>query len=137
MNENPAPSAPHADPASEIRSLASGIRAVALVFVLILGYFNVRLAFQIPYFHVIFSDMLGDKPLPGITTLVTQGQFLFLLLAFLIPLAAIAVVAAVRPHKTALYSLAALMVLTFVQMHLVWSALSAPLFTIIRGLSGN
>jgi hypothetical protein len=122
---------------SEIRSLASGIRAVALVFTLIVGYFNIRLAFLIRHFQGIFSDMLGDKPLPGLTQLIVQGRPIFLLLALLIPILAVAAVVLIRHQKIALYSLGALMLVAFLQLHLTWTGLFAPLISIVDGLSAN
>ena len=122
---------------SEIRSLASGIRAVALIFTLIVGYFNIRLAFLISHFQGIFSDMLGDKPLPGLTQLVVQGRPIFLTLALLIPILAVVAVVLIRNHKMALYSLGGLMLAAFLQLHLTWTGLFAPLMAIVRGLSAN
>jgi len=123
------------DPTLEIRSLASGIRSVALIFVLIISYFNVRLAFQINYFRSIFDDMLGDQSRPALTAFVTQNNTLFVLLSLLLPIAAVVIVLVVRNHKAALFSLSGLMVLTFIQMHLMWTALFAPLMTVINGMS--
>ena len=125
------------DSTPEIRSLASGIRAVAMVFVLILSYFNARLAFQINYFGFIFNDMLGGKPLPSMTTFVIQNNTIFVLLSLLVPIAAIVIVLAVRNHRNALFSLSALMVIAFFQMHVVWSALFAPFYSIIAGMRGD
>lgn len=124
------------DSSQSINSLASGVRSVALVFILILSYFNIRLAFQIGNFHAIFEDMLGGKPLPAITELVIQSRLICILLALAIPVAAIAVVALVRSHKAALYFLSGLMVVIFIQIHLTWSGLFAPLMTIISGMRG-
>ena len=122
---------------SEIRAIASGVRAVAAVFALIVSYLNLRVAFQIGHFQNIFSDMLGDRPLPLLTQAVIQGRALLILLALLIPIGAVVSAAVLRNHKAALYTLAGLMLAAFVQMHLTWSALYAPLMAIINGLSGG
>ena len=127
----------NADSNPEIRSLASGIRSVAMVFVLILSYFSARLAFQINYFGFIFTDMLGGKPLPNMTTFVIQNNIIFVLLSLLVPVAAIVIVLAVRNHRNALFSLSALMIIAFLQMHVVWSALFAPFYSIIAGMRGE
>lgn len=126
----------NADSAQEIRSLACGVRAVALALTVIVSYFNVRLALQINHFGRIFDDMLGGKPLPTITNIVLHNNTVFLLLALAVPVAAIAVVAMVRNHKYALYGLAALMVVAFLELHLVWTGLFAPLMSIVSGMSG-
>lgn len=122
---------------SELRSLASGIRAVGLVFTLILCYFNLRLAFQISHFQAIFSDMLGGKLLPGLTQIVISGRPALILLALLLPVLAVAVVVVVRSHKTALYALSGVMLWAFVQMHFTWTALFAPLMGIVNGMRGD
>ncbi len=127
---------PHMTPdvSSEFRSLASGVRAVALVFTLILSYFNVRLALQVDTFESIFVDMLGDKPLPGITDLVLHGRPVLIILSIVIPVSAVVIVARVRNHKAALYALAGLMIATFIQTHLTWTGLFAPLMSIINAM---
>jgi hypothetical protein len=109
----------NAEPASEIRSLATGIRTVALVFVLILG----------------FMDMLGGKALPGLTMLVFQYSRVLIVFACLIPLAALAVTFWCRNHRNALCSLAGLMAAAFLQMHVVGTAIMEPFYAITTALS--
>jgi hypothetical protein len=125
----------NAEPASEIRSLATGIRTVALVFVLILGYFNLRWALGIDTFHRIFMDMLGGKALPGLTMLVFQYSRVLIVFACLIPLAALAVTFWCRNHRNALCSLAGLMAAAFLQMHVVGTAIMEPFYAITTALS--
>jgi hypothetical protein len=127
----------NSDIASDFRSLASGVRAIALVFTLILSYFNVRLAFQINLFGVIFSDMLGGKPLPVITDMVLQGRTILIILSLLVPICAVVVVFRLRNDKIALYCLSGLMIAAFIQIHLTWTGLFAPLMSIISGMTGQ
>jgi hypothetical protein len=124
----------NSDITSDLRSLASGVRAVALVFTLVLSYFNARLAFQINNFDTIFSHMLGGKPLPAVTDMVLRGRTILVLLSLLTPVFAVVIVARLRNHKLALYSLSGLMIAAFIQIHLTWTGLFAPLMSIINGM---
>jgi hypothetical protein len=75
--------------------------------------------------------------LPLITQAVIQGRLALILFAILIPVLGVIAVVVFRSHKAALYTLAGLMAAAFVQMHVTWSALYAPLMAIINGLSAS
>jgi hypothetical protein len=123
---------------AESNSIASGVKAVAIAFIFILGYLNVRLAFQIGTFKTIFADMLApSRPLPIVTTFIIEHQLLFIILAFLIPIFAGAIALRDKNNKRALFLIAGLMLLTFVQLHFMWSGLCAPLMSIVIGLQSG
>jgi hypothetical protein len=119
----------------ELRRLASGIRAVSLIFTLVLSYFNFRLAFQIDHYRIIFSDMLGGKPLPGLTEFVIQAKPFLILSSLALPLVALVVIYRIRNHQHALYTLAGIMGALFIQIHITWTGLFTPLLSIINSLS--
>ena len=125
------------EPSQQIRSLALGVRAVALIFTLILSYFNVRLAFHISGFQTIFSDMLGSKPLPLITDLVIRAKPIWICSSIIFALAAIAAILLVRNHKHALFAIAGIMAAIFLQIVLTWTGLFAPLMSIISSMSSG
>lgn len=125
------------EPSQQIRSLALGVRAVALIFTLILSYFNVRLAFHISDFQTIFSDMLGGKPLPLITDFLLRAKPILIGSSISLAVAAIATILLVRSHKHALFAVAGIMAAIFLQLVLTWTGLFAPLQSIITGLSSG
>jgi len=125
------------DPSREIRSLALGVRAVALIFTLILSYFNIRLAFHISGFQTIFSDMLGGKPLPLITDLIIRAKPIWICSSIVFAIAAIAAILLVRSHKHALFATAGITAAIFLQIILIWTALFAPLQSIISNMSSG
>lgn len=125
------------DSPKEIRSLALGVRAVALAFTLILSYFNIRLALNISGFQAVFSDMLGGKPLPLLTELVIRAKPFWIGSSILFAVAAIIAILLIRNHKWALFAVTGIMAAIFLQIVLTWTGLFAPLMSIVTGLSSG
>lgn len=121
---------------TKIKELDQGIRAVAVVFLLIVGYFGIRTAFQIPQFESIYSDMLAGKPLPPVTQFLISGTYIFILTSLVFPIVGVVAVFKVRTPRIALFTVAGCMVVTFIQSHIIFTGLMAPLFDIISNLSG-
>jgi uncharacterized membrane protein YfhO len=127
----------NADPSSEIRSLAAGVRAVAGILVLILSYFNLSPLLKVAEFQMIYADMFGGKPLPLLTEFVIRGLPLWLALAVLLPVLACGALFTVRDHRRALFIAAGSMLLIGIQIILTCAGLFAPLMTIISDLTSG
>ena len=89
--------------------------------------------FIIPRFAEIFRDMLGDRPLPAVTTLVVDGKWAFVALACVWLAVAICAVRnrRVQRHVVATCGMIVLQVL------FILFALMVPLIKIIHQLSGD
>jgi len=66
----------NADPLSDFRTLAAGVRMFASSITLIFAYINVRFAFQAGWFHEFFTDALPGKKLPDLSIFVVQFRSL-------------------------------------------------------------
>lgn len=118
------------DPATEVHSLAKGVRAVALAIVLILSCFNIRVALAIDSMRRIYADMYAGQPLPYLTEFIIHGRVILIILAILIPVIAILAVIRMRDHKYALYTIAGLILWTVLQLSATWMPLFLPLLGI-------
>ncbi len=120
-------------PVSADRAIRIGFCAVSLIF----SYFATRLSFSIGSFGAIFADMLGGKPLPYLTQIVLESAIIWI--AFSLLFAAIPFVCALFVSRTslAIYGIAAATTLQVVQAIFLWSALTAPLFSIMSGMTGG
>ncbi|CAN5798674.1 hypothetical protein BH09VER1_BH09VER1_48540 [soil metagenome] len=123
------------DSSAEIRDLSRGVRAISCAFALVICYFNAFLTFKISTIGFVFSDMLGGKPLPFITDVIFQGRIGFIALSLGLPLVALLSVIFIRPHRVALSVVGGVLLVAFIQMHFTWIALTAPLVSIISGMS--
>jgi hypothetical protein len=112
------------------------LRFFATAIVLGISYPNIRFAMCIESFHTIFHDMLGNKPLPPMTEWVIHFQMTMILLAFVIPLAA--VLAALFGNLTRfLYTSGVLVLLAIAELVFVYQALYTPFSMVIQGMSGS
>lgn len=125
------------DPQKEIRQISIGVRTLAIAFIVVLDYLNIRLALMINYFGGIFRDMLGDKPLPALTQFIVANELLFVTLALAFLTGAVCVAIFVRNHIIALLSLSAILLAIGIQLILTLSGLYAPLQSIIAGMRGD
>jgi hypothetical protein len=124
------------DLAKDVRSLAVGVRGVVGGFTVMFSVLNVRVALLIPFYHGLFLDALPGKPLPGMTQFVIWARILLLLLAIVLPIAAVVILFAVRNHKVALILATVVMVSVFLQMSLTASSLMSPMMDLMGGMSG-
>ncbi|PTX99230.1 hypothetical protein DB345_02320 [Spartobacteria bacterium LR76] len=125
------------DPQKEIRQISIGVRTLAVVFIVVLDYLNLRLALMINSFGRIFNDMLGGKPLPALTQFIVANELLFVTLALAFLAGAVCIAIFVRNHLIALLSLSAILLVIGVQLILTLSGLYAPLQQTVAGLSGG
>jgi hypothetical protein len=114
------------------RAVRFGFAAVALG----MSYPNICLALRISAFRAIFKDLLGNKPLPSITTLVLHAQPFLIGLSIVIPLVAIALIFIGRLTHS-IYVSGVLVLAVLFQLFFTWHAISAPLFTIFQSMSGS
>ena len=127
----------NSDPVSDIRAVASGMRVFASSVTLILGYVNVRLAFETGWFHQFLVDALPGKKLPDLTNFVIQVHVFWIALSFLFPIAAILCTMFVKSNKRVLQGLTVILVLTFIQLHLTFSAFNTPLWGLVTGMGDD
>jgi len=139
--EHPSPSLRYMEPlepnpAGETIDLPKIVRAIRFAFVcgvLGLSYLNVRCALSIYNFEQIFHDMLGNKPLPFITTFVIYHSQYFRLLSFALPVIAIATLFSrglVRPF----YILGFVIGGIIAELIVLYIALMSPLTQIISAM---
>jgi hypothetical protein len=121
---------------SQFVALGRSVRFGFAAIVLGVSYPNIRLALGIGAFRVIFQDMLGNKPLPAITTLVLQAQPFLIGLSVVIPLVAVALIFVGRLTHS-IYVSGVLVLAVLFQLFFTWQAISAPLFKIIQSMSGG
>lgn len=126
-----------ADPQKEIRQISIGARTLAIAFIVVLDYLNLRLALMINSFGVIFRDLLGGKPLPSFTQFILANELLFVTLALAFLTGAVCVAIFVRNHLIALLSLSAILLAIGIQLILTLSGIYAPYQSILIGLSGG
>jgi len=94
---------------------------------------NLYLAFHvIPKFADIFPDMLGNRPLPFVTTLVLHGRWVFVALAVFWPVAALREV-----RRRPAWFLIGLFAITFIEVSVTVIALFLPLIGIIKSMGGT
>ena len=114
----------------EVVQLARGTRMVAGVIVLAAGALNGWTGLLTSGAREVFNDMLGGKPLPGLTQLVLGVQPLHLPLAGLLGLGALASLIAVRRHDVALGAAAVFLGVALFQVLAVWTAMLLPVLAI-------
>ena len=105
-----------------IRAMRFGFATIVLG----VSYPNIRLALCLPSVEQLFRDMLGDKPLPPITSFVIHSQHFFIGASILIPLASIALIFSSRTIRS-IYISGVLMIAVFVQLSITLQAVIGPL----------
>jgi len=121
---------------SQSVSVARAVRFGFATVVLGLSYPNIQCARRLHAFEQVFRDMLGDKPLPAVTTFILHAQPALLGLSILFPILAVVLVFIPRLAQS-IYVSGVLILLTFFQLFFTWHAVSEPLFSIIQGMSGG
>lgn len=120
--------------AIDVQQLARSIRFALVFIVLGLSYFSLRSSLSIGSFTQIFADMLGGRPLPALTQFVLSARPLFVVVSFLVPIVAIAMLF-LRGLVTSFYVIGILGFVTIAQFITLYHGLSAPLIEIINGMS--
>lgn len=115
--------------------LAAGIMAV-------LGLVGVRIAMIVPTFERIFAEMLGDKPLPGMTQGLIElsrlaAGWLLPILALMLPAVGIAFLMAFRTRPVAWMVAVGTIFLQMAVAALVVFALYLPMMSIIVEMNGH
>jgi hypothetical protein len=127
-------SEPDPDPThSEFLRVAQAIRFALVAIILGISYPNIRCALAIPALQRIFTDMLGNKPLPFDTTFAIHFHVLLVLLSFAIPLLAIISLFLLR-LSTSIYLAGVLIIAVSLQLFSTWHAVTSPLTSIITGM---
>lgn len=124
------------DPLIALRQLDRACRAGFLLITLFFAYFSIRLSFSIHAFEMIFSDMLGGRPLPWITEFIVAVQPVFVLLSLGLPLCAVMLALKVRRPDKAILGISLCSLILFLMSILMWTGLIRPLFSIITSLTG-
>ena len=120
-------------PFSADRAIRIGFCVVSLIF----SYFATRLSLSIGGFGAIFADMLGGKPLPYLTQIVLQSSTIWVILSFLLAAIPFAFALFVPRTSHAIYGIAAATTIQVIQTIFLWTALTAPLFSIVSGMTGG
>lgn len=120
-------------PLAADRAIRIGFCVVSLIF----SYFAIRLSLSIGGFGAIFADMLGGKPLPYLTQIVLQSSTVWAILSFVFTALPFVFALLLTRTSHAIYGIAATTALQVMLALLLWTALSAPLFSIISGMTGG
>lgn len=122
--------------APDIRQLGRAVRFALVAIVLGLSYFGIRASLSIENFHQIFTDMIGGKPLPPLTTFVINARPGFMFVSFIVPLVAFGMLF-VRNLVISIYVIGVLALVTLIQFIVLYHALSAPFIQIATNMSGG
>src|SRR4051794_37169496 len=114
----------------DVAKLARSIRFAIVAIVLGASYFSLRSSLAISNFEQIFHDMLGNRPLPGLTAFVIGARSGFVAISTLVPVVAFGTLFS-RRVIASFYILGSLCFVSTVQFILLCNALSAPLALII------
>jgi hypothetical protein len=120
--------------ASEIRSLANGVRLLACVTVLAVAVINCRNTLLIGSYEKLLAD-LPAQGLPYITLWLFKLRLLWIAIAFLLPLLAFIGAWKIRSHQGAFACISAVLVLLLIQLSLVSIALISPMQNLMRAMS--
>ncbi|MDR1191842.1 MAG: hypothetical protein LBK60_09315 [Verrucomicrobiales bacterium] len=120
----------------QLRNLAVGVRAIAIVISLFFGYLNINTSLKIHLFASTFRDMLGNRPLPSLTGFIANNQDWLPLVAIALPLIAIGSAIFIKNHRRALLGVAVSLFLILLQFYLTVSGLYAPLMDTMQHLHG-
>jgi hypothetical protein len=120
----------------DIRAIGRSILFALACIVVGLSYLSIRSSLSIHSFSVIFADMLGGKPLPAITTFLIRYQSVFVLLSSAIPVAGVGLLF-FRKLTYAFYAMGILAIINIVLTVVIYHGLTAPLVSIISGMTGQ
>ena len=127
-------SEPNPDPGpSEFLRVARALRFALVALVLGVSYPNIRCALAIPAFQRIYTDMLGNKPLPADTAFAIHFHAVLVLLSFAIPLLAV-ISLFLRRLSTSIYLAGVFIIVVSLQLFSTWHAVTSPLASIITGM---
>jgi hypothetical protein len=121
---------------ADIEALARAIRFALVLTVIGLSWLNIRAAWSIGAFRLLFLDMIGEKPFPPLTVFVMQFHLPLLWLSFLLPGCAVAT-AFVKISPRQFYALGAVGLVTGLEAALLYDALFAPIKLLITSMAGN
>ena len=127
---------PPTDDESSALEIGRAVRFGFAATIIGLSYPNIQLALRIHSFGQVFSDMLGNKPLPAITILVLHSQAILVAFSILLPLLAVAHLF-IKRLAHSIYISGCLILLVFLQLFFTWHAVSAPLLSIIENMSAD
>ena len=101
-----------------------------------LSYPNIWIAFHVQNFQQIYHDMMGNRPIPGMTAFLYSHQGFCEVLSILFPLTALAGV--FIPGNTRSIYISSFITLGLIcQLLFVWPALLTPLLQIVQGMANN
>jgi hypothetical protein len=132
------PSLQNPDPISspQLDALTRALRFFVATIVVGLSYPNIRLALSIVDYQQLYHDMLGNKPLPPITTFFINYSWLFDIVAIILPFAAIALVFS-RNAVRSIYLCGWIILVLFCVLFFEWHALIVPITAITQGFQGG
>ena len=133
MNED---NEPMGQDALFIVRLARAFRCTLVVIVLGVSSISFHATLSIWGFDRIFADMLGGRPLPMLTILVLKARLLFVAVAVLVPIVAVATLF-MRGIIGSFYIIAVLMFVTVAELITIYCAMGAPLVQIISAMGGT
>ncbi len=113
------------------------MRAFAFSVTLIFAYINVRFASQAAWFREFFTDALPGKKLPALSVFITEFHVAWFAFSLVFPIAAILCVMFVKNEKRALQGLTVVLILSFIQLHLTFSAFNTPFWSLITGMGDD
>ncbi len=117
---------------SEFHQLATGVRAVTVMFTLVLAIYNALIVMRVFQFEdtVYGKLVMNSKEAPW----VFKYRVVLAVLSALLPLAAGVLGLKIKNHLHALTAVMICLLLMIVQMHLVGSALIQPLIEVLNGV---
>ncbi|MDR1144637.1 MAG: hypothetical protein LBK71_00670 [Verrucomicrobiales bacterium] len=121
---------------TQLRNLAVGVRAIAIIIALFFGYLNVSISFRIFAFAGIFRDMSGGRPLPPLAGFIVNHQDWLPLVAIALPLIAIGSAIFIKNHRWALLGVAVSLCLILSQFYFTVRGLYAPLIDMLQQMQG-
>jgi hypothetical protein len=124
------------DPVLLLKQLDRACRIGFLIVTALFTFIALRLSLSIGHFEMIYRDMLSDRPLPILTTLVLSSRMLFLFLSITLPIAAIVVACRVPRADHAIFGISLCSFGLFVISVIMWSGLLKPLIGIVSALTG-
>jgi len=118
---------------AEINQLATGVRAVTIMFSLVLAIYNALIVLRVFQFEdTVYGKLaMASEGAPW----VFKYRVVLAVCSALIPLAAGVLGLKIKNHLHALTAVMLCLILMMVQMHLVGSALIQPLFDVLNGVS--
>ena len=120
----------------QVADLSLAVKIGFFALLLAASWFNIRITFYIPRFDLVYRDMLNGAVLPAGTLLaVRMSQWLAGLACALPAVGLVALFA--KSARNSVITIGICMIAAVVQFLFTWSALSAPLFEIIRKMGAD